>query len=135
MTVPSRESLSQIVVKSSQLQHLQVLLKALLLLRFQSLILILESKLFRMKRKRNNLKSQNLLHLNRQLRSKDLVLGLHRQVGDHIQVIAVRRDAKDRRELIRRARKLRNTRKSIIKNSDRDFISVLRLIKPMYVVT
>jgi hypothetical protein len=56
-------------------------------------------------------------------------------VGDHIQVIAVRRDAKDRRELIRRARKLRNTRKSIIKNSDRDFISVLRLIKPMYVVT
>lgn len=91
--------------------------------------------MFRMKRKRNNLKSQNLLHLNRQLRSKDLVLDLHRQVADHIQVIAVRRDAEDRRELIKRARKLRNTRKSIIKNSDRDFISVLRLIKPMYVVT
>ena len=81
------------------------------------------------------MKSQNLLHLNRQLRSKDLVLDLHPQVADHIQVIVVRRDAEDRRELIRRARKLRNTRKSIIKNSDRDFISVLRLIKPMYVVT
>jgi hypothetical protein len=57
-------------------------------------------------------------------------------VADHIQVIVARRDAEDRRGQIRRARKLRNTRKSITKSSDREDSSAIRLIKPLiYVVS
>ena len=80
--------------------------------------------MFRMRRKRNHLylKFQNLLLLNKQLKLKGHVPDLLLQVEDHIQAIAVRRDAEDRRELTRRARKLRSTRKSIIRSSGRDYM-------------
>jgi hypothetical protein len=120
-TVQSRESLSPIVEKSSQL-HLLNLLRVLP--RSQRLTPTLESKSYRMKRKRNSLRRwlscPNSLHLNRQHRLKDHAQGLHRLVAGRILVTAVRRDAGDRRGLIRRARKLRNTRKSITKSSDRE---------------